>query len=31
MAAVQMEGIRKSYGKVQAVDRLDLEVPAGTV
>jgi ABC-2 type transport system ATP-binding protein len=31
MIAVKIEGIRKSYGKVEAVKRLDLEVPAGTV
>ena len=31
MIAVKVEGITKSYGKVQAVKKLDLEIPAGTV
>jgi len=31
MIAVKVQGISKSYGKVQAVKRLDLEIQAGTV
>ena len=31
MQAVKVDGISKSYGKLQAVDHLSLEVPAGTV
>ncbi|HVA20573.1 MAG TPA: ATP-binding cassette domain-containing protein [Candidatus Micrarchaeia archaeon] len=30
-AAIQVEGLLKSYGEVVALDRLDLEVDAGTV
>ncbi|HEV7615493.1 MAG TPA: ATP-binding cassette domain-containing protein [Solirubrobacterales bacterium] len=29
--AIEAEGLRKSYGKVQALDGVDLSVPAGTV
>ena len=29
--AIEAEGLRKSYGKVQALDGIDLRVPAGTV
>jgi ABC-2 type transport system ATP-binding protein len=31
MIAVKVQGITKSYGKLQAVKKLDLEIPAGTV
>src|SRR5919108_715545 len=30
-AAIQAEGLRKSYGDVQALDGIDLEAPAGTI
>jgi ABC-2 type transport system ATP-binding protein len=30
-AAIEAEGLRKSYGKVQALSGIDLRVPAGTV
>jgi ABC-2 type transport system ATP-binding protein len=29
--AIEAEGLRKSYGKVKALDGVDLQVPAGTV
>jgi ABC-2 type transport system ATP-binding protein len=31
MNAVAIQGVSKTFGKLRAVDRLDLEVPAGTV